>query len=323
LASLAAAVTLHLLIEVPFREGGRPVWRGLMRLDIRNWPLWQRLKPGLMALVAGATFVFAIAIATSGGLPDRISRDADNRTEGTLTYAGDLCDASRSSKCQFGDPNGEHVVYVVGDSIAGNLVYGLDKYFVEHGIRGVGFFDHGCLFLYGTTRFESGHIDEDCAANVADAYDVLAGVDDPVILAGSLTGYVGSIGPADANSPLDLDREAFLTYFESRMEEGLAVLGADRYRPVLLVKQNYNTGIDTARCLSRPGGDLDELLEATCKPKSLADNMRDGADIDPILDRLSVRYPGVRTIDPKTAVCVADTCTVMDDGTFFSAIPTT
>jgi len=316
LASLTGAVILHLLIEVPFREGGRPVWHGLAGLDIRNWPMWARLKPGVMVVVAGATLTFAISIAASDGLPHRISRNNDNRLEGTLSYAGDLCDASRASKCQFGDSNGKHVVYVVGDSLAGNLVYGLDKFFIERGIKGVGFFDHGCLFLYGTTHFENGHIDEDCAANVADAYDVLSGIDDPVILAGSLDGYIGSIGPADASSPLDLDSSTYPAYFESRMQEGLEALGAD-HRPVMLVKQSYSTGIDTARCLSRPGGSLEELLAGECKPKSFAENVRDSSDIDAILDRLSVQFPGVSTIDPKSAVCEHGTCTVMDDGAFF------
>jgi len=64
------------------------------------------------------------------------------------------------------DPNAARVVYVVGDSHAGNLFYGLDQLFRQMGIRGIGFYDSGCLFLYGTTRFIKGKIDQPCADNI-------------------------------------------------------------------------------------------------------------------------------------------------------------
>ena len=131
---------------------------------------------------------------------------------------------SESTRCRFGNPNAKKVIYVVGDSHAGNLIYGLDKFFRGDRIRGVGFIDPGYLFVYGTTRFIKGKRDKDCAKNVADAYPILSDIDDPIIIAGGV--YAGIIGPVEADSPFKHSRAEFITYFEEQMTKSLRILGA-------------------------------------------------------------------------------------------------
>ncbi len=314
-ASFVLALALHILVEIPYRTGGRPVWQGFLRFDIRNWAPWHRLRPVAISLGAGATLAFAFSVVATSGYPHRINRNIDKRPAGELTYAGDICEASRSSKCQFGDPEGKRTIYVVGDSHAGNLFFGLDRFFREFGIRGIGYFDHGCLFLYGTTRFVKGKIDDDCAENIADAFEVLGGLDAPVIMAGSLDGYIGSIGLAQDDAPLELDRKSYMVLFEQKLRESLTRLGADR-RPVLLVKLSYSTGINTASCLSRPAGRPAERLKNECKPKNLAQNNKDAADIDGVVDRVSAQFSQTSVLDPKQAFCDDAGCTVLKDGAY-------
>jgi hypothetical protein len=90
----------------------------------------------------------------------------------------------------------------MGDSHALNLIYGLERLFRENGIRGIAFYDHGCLFAYGTKRFLNGVADERCRRNIADAYDYLARTQEPIILAGNYARYRDDIGSAEAAAPL-------------------------------------------------------------------------------------------------------------------------
>ena len=125
----------------------------------------------------------------------------------------------------------------------------MDKFFRADRIRGVGFIDQGCLFVYGTTRSIKGKRNKDCAKNVADAYQILSDVDDPIIIAGGV--YEGIIGPVEADSPLKHSRAEFITYFEEQMTKSLRILGAES-RQVVLVKASYETGVKIA-CVSIVG----------------------------------------------------------------------
>ena len=307
-AAFTASALLHALIEVPFREGGRLAWADLVKIEMQQRST-RRHRPLFLGLATLGTISFALTIIATQGLPHRFS-DHD-RQNGELSYAGDICERSQQSKCQFGDLTSNRIVYIVGDSHAGNLFYGLDRYFRAHRIRGIAFFDHGCLFLEGTTRFIKGKRDDDCAANIADAYRVLSTTTEPVMLAGAT--YVGHIGPATAPAPLQ--SSDYWAYVEQQLLLSLSRLNANS-RPVMLVKYAYNSGIDTAHCLSLPGGDVVERLQAACKPRDLANNIRDAAAIDGVIERVAAAYTNARTIDPKSAFCDEAACTVIHDGAY-------
>jgi hypothetical protein len=140
-------------------------------------------------LVPAGAIGFSSGIIANAGFPNRMKTDRVQEHAGELSFAGDLCRASRS-RCGFGATTSPRIVYLLGDSHALNFVYGLDILFKEHDIRGITFYDHGCLFLYGTTRFLRGVPDEGCAKNVAQAFETVARDRYPVILAGSYSTYV-------------------------------------------------------------------------------------------------------------------------------------
>jgi len=298
-------------VEVPFRQNGRLAWQGLEVFNFRERQAWIRWRERLLISAFAGTLALSLAVVIWEGLPHRIDRDGTQRSAGVLSYAGDLCDMSESIRCRFGNPNAKKVIYVVGDSHAGNLIYGLDKFFRADRIRGVGFIDQGCLFVYGTTRFIKGKRDKDCAKNVADAYRILSDVDDPIIIAGGV--YAGIIGPVEADSPFKHSRAEYITYFEEQMTKSLKILGAENRR-VLLVKASYETGVNIARCLSRPGGDIQDRLRTDCRPKDLESNIKLAADIDGVLERLATRFEGAVTIDPKSAFCDTVSCQVIESG---------
>ena len=318
LASIAAALVLHVVVETPFREG-KAAASGLSGLfDIRRFVFWRRLRAPLLAAGALVTLGLAAAVWVSGGLPGRVAKLRAQQAPGELSYAGDICAGSRTYRCVLGDPTSERLVYVIGDSHAGNLFFGLDRLFREQGIRGIGVMDHGCLFLAGTTRFIKGQKDSRCARNIDDAFQAAAGDRAPVILAGNYDGYNGEMGPAAASAPLALDEAAYYGFLRNSLIASLDRLNAGA-RPVLLVKSTYNSGIDTARCLSRPGINPDQLLAGECAPWNLARNREKSGRADDMLEEVAGQFAGVATLDPKAAFCrdgVAS-CDLAGGGAFF------
>lgn len=317
-ASFAAALTLHVFIETPFREG-RPSSAGLARLlDIRRFGIWRRVKIPLVALGGMVTVILAGSVWTMDGLPGRVAKLRAQQNADQLSYAGDICAGSRSHRCVLGDPTSERLVYVIGDSHAGNLFFGLDGLFREQGVRAVALMDNGCLFLSGTTRFIKGVRDEACARNIADAFAAAGADRAPVILAGGYGDYAGQIGLAGADAPLAGDKHTYYAFLRRHMAESLRVLSAES-RPVLLVKTAYNSGKDIARCLSRPGVDAERLLASDCAPWSLARNREVSGRADAVIDEVALSFDGTAVLDPKLAFCAVGgegPCTVIEKGAF-------
>lgn len=164
---------------------------------------------------------------------------------GELSFAGDLCN-SACDRCAFGDPSSSRIVYLIGDSHAFNLVYGLDLLFRESGIRGIAFYDHGCLFLKGTQRFGHGVPDRQCARNVAAAFDAVARDRHPVIIAGSYGGYMKGIGPADSDRPYEGTGADYFAWLGRHFRDSLHAIDATN-QPVVLFSASYNTQVDTMR----------------------------------------------------------------------------
>lgn len=317
LACLAAAIALHVLVETPFREGA-PSTAGFARfLDIRRLALWRRAKVALAALGAVATVGLAGSVFALDGLPGRVAKLRAQQSADQLSYAGDICAQSRRNGCILGDPTSGRLVYVIGDSHAGNLFFGLDALFRAEKIRGIALMDNGCLFLAGTARFIKGQRDDRCARNIADAFAAAGADRAPVILAGNYDGYAGAIGPAGADAPLPPDSTVYYEFVREHLAESLRLLAAGT-RPVLLVKTAYNSGQDIARCLNRPGVDAEALLAGDCAPWSLARNQEASGRADAVIEEEARGFAGASALDPKLAFCAAGEapCTVIDKGAF-------
>jgi hypothetical protein len=233
---------------------------------------------------------------------DRVQEHA-----GELSFAGDLCRASLG-RCGFGATTSPRIVYLLGDSHALNFVYGLDSLFKEHDIRGITFYDHGCLFLYGTTRFLRGVTDEGCAKNVARAFETVARDRYPVILAGSYLAYVNQIGDVGARSPFDGVDQNYVDWIGVRLERSLQFIGA-RERRVAVIAASYDAGVDIGRCVLASGQG-----SPPCAPASPAAIKRATKPVDDMIERLPDRFRGVTVLDPKAAFCTLESCTVVENG---------
>jgi peptidoglycan/LPS O-acetylase OafA/YrhL len=311
-ASLAAAVALHLLVEQPFRLRGavRPLattagrWSGPPFLRLTHAAAASRLS----GLVLGSCLASGSVIVGSG-FPSRLNDQMVAMLGQKLTFAGDVC-STRASRCSFGDQSSSRIVFLLGDSHALNLLYGLDQFFRKQHIKGIAFYDHGCLFATGTKIFIGGVGDEDCRRHIEEAYAAVAGRTEPVILAGDYAGYRNQIGLKDADEPLIQTEQAYYAWVDARLSESLTALTVDNRR-VVVMAQSYSTGVDLPRCLSQPGAD-----KAHCQPLTLTAARSVYAASDRMIAELAARFPSVMTVDPKPAFCPAEPCTTQQGDTF-------
>ncbi len=312
MGSLALGSILHHGVEKPFRLAPSASRDGdgtrvAERLSARH--AVPALISGAIALLLGCASVLA-----HSGYPARLDRHRVQFVDKGLTYAGDLCSSKRFA-CVFGDRSSPKTVYLVGDSHALNLLHGLDSLLASRGLKGVALYDHGCLFAEGTVTYVGGAIDAKCAKNVAQAYDYLAGRSEPVIIAMNYPAYAATA--ADAPGPLRSRSEAeYLAWLRERLGAGISRLGPDR-RPVIIVKQNYDTGINLPRCLSRPGVSS-EQAERECVPRRRDSAFQRTERVDRMIDALVQGLPGAVAIDPKRGFCSEDECRTRDaDRLFF------
>jgi peptidoglycan/LPS O-acetylase OafA/YrhL len=293
--SLALGVVLFAVIEKPFRYGLPP--------DSFVQKLWPHTvaatMSGLLVIVPVGTLAFATSVSVARGVPSRIKIV---QQAGELSFAGDVCD-SRRSRCSFGDIASSRIVYLMGDSHALNLLSGLDELFKRHGIKGIALYDHGCLFLYGTRAFFKGVPDSGCERNVSAAYRQIASDRWPVIIAGAYGGYTRGIGPVDGEVYDGVGAD-YVAWIRQRFAESLRQIHADE-RVTVVLKQTYDAGVDLPRCLARP-----QATAAACAPRSLAGSREDAATIDAMVESLRREAPGLVILDPKSAFCPDETCTV-------------
>ncbi len=246
------------------------------------------------------------AVILRDGFPERMKKGRV-QAAGELSFAGDLCNSARD-RCAFGDPSSSRIVYLIGDSHALNLVYGLDLLFRESGIRGIAFYDHGCLFLKGTQRFDRGVPDRQCARNVAAAFDAVVRDHHPVIIAGSYGGYVKGIGPADSDRPYEGTGADYFAWLGRHFRDSLHAIDATN-RPVVLFSASYNTRVDTARCALQFGED-----DARCAPASPQQARQDAEATDSMIAALRNDFPALAILDPKTPFCKGESCVVRAGG---------
>ncbi|WP_170263232.1 acyltransferase family protein [Blastochloris sulfoviridis] len=293
--SIVLGAVLFSAVEKPFRYGFSQTAK------LRSWRAAGTAATGLAAVCALAGSVgLAVAVVVADGFPARVK---SVQKPGELTFAGDLCD-HRLSRCGFGDLSANRIVYLVGDSHALNLLFGLDELFKEHGFKGIAFFDHGCLFLRNTRRFISGVPDQQCAKNVAQAYRQLEADKFPVILVGNYGGYARDIGESDGPLFEGVGND-YVNWLEERLSKSLRQIRAGE-RTTILLNSSYNAGINIATCLARPGGDL-----KSCQPAPLAKVRKETEAIDLMVERVSAQIPGLMIIDPKSVFCSNDQCEIM------------
>ncbi|MBN9061353.1 MAG: acyltransferase [Rhizobiales bacterium] len=298
-ASLIGGALLFALVEQPFRASsrGRPEPLSLSSRLVRRGALI------LAVLAPAATAVFAIGVAASGGVPQRLAKGRAERP-GELSYAGDACNAYYS-RCAFGDLSSRRTVYLVGDSHALNWVAGLDELFRRKHVRGVALYNHGCLFLVGVATYQRGTEDKTCRKNVEQAFAQLASDDSPVILGADWMRYQGAVA-ADGDSSAQAADADFAAFIERRLAMTLRAIGA-AHRPVVIVGQSPRLGVDVGRCRSRPGA-----TEAQCAPREPTLIREEAARIDRILASGAKDYGAVAFVDPVGAFCDAARCATGD-----------
>jgi peptidoglycan/LPS O-acetylase OafA/YrhL len=316
-ASIALGAILYLSVERVFRVSAMP--------SVRETPAWGRFFQSLLMTFEAAlarwrdrlfrvflivplmAACFCAVVIARHGFPDRMKTHRVRQKEGELSFGGDLCDSSRA-RCGFGDSASSQVVYLVGDSYALNLVYGLDRLFKRRKIRGIALYDHGCLFLKGTKRFISGAPDKVCQKNIASAFDQLARDRHPVMFAGAYANYVRNIGDANANSPFGGVGKDYFEWMGERFQSSLRFIGANN-RVTMVMASSYSTGINTAKCAAIHGADA-----YRCRPATLAQARKKTKAADAMIEGLRQYFPKLVILDSKTAFCDNEHCIVRGNG---------
>ena len=310
---LAEACILHFLVEKPFRISATyPIsdagFASRLQRSLAALPL--KTKRRTIAAATLACLIGCIFVIAARGFPERFDKGNVQFLDNGLTYAGDLCDARRSV-CVFGDRASSRVIYLVGDSHALNLVYGLDELFRSEHIRGITLSDHGCLFAYKTTRFIKGVLDRKCGRNVASAYAILAENKRPVIFAGDYAGYLNTMGLEGASGALRQSEAEYYAWLGQQLRASLSQIGAQG-RPIALVKQSYDLGLNLGRCLQQNASD-----DAKCVTPTLAQASADYALADKMIDDLKIEFPALVILDPKREFCATKPCKVKNGGDLY------
>ena len=310
LASLLAATILHVCIEEPFRRRRTASVRNAGALE---WQVPRRYATGVLMSSLLGLLAFSGFVMGTDGVPSRLERSKAQFLDGGLTFAGDIC-SNRRYRCQIGDRESQRIVYIIGDSHALNLLYGLDRFFRAHKIKGIVFYDHGCLFVSGTKRFIRGAPDQECRRHVVEAYAHLMKTDQPVIVAGNYSGYRNVMGPADAATPVRQTETEYYEWLKVRLRDGMKMIRAHN-RTVILVKQAYSTGINLPKCLARPNvSDKARSVRNRCVPWRLDQAQKASRQADVLIDQIGSEFSAIFVVDPKQMFCTDTQCTTSRDG---------
>jgi peptidoglycan/LPS O-acetylase OafA/YrhL len=311
---LGLGTAMYYAVEKPFRLAGSS--SGTPPSSVRRWMPRTIAMPGFRWALVPLTLLLATASVLTiakNGIPERLARGKVQHSDKGLTFAGDLC-SFKSDRCAFGARAARRTVYLIGDSHALNWVYGLDIVFKEAGIRGIAFYDHGCLFLPNVRRYVNGRIDEDCERRIAAAYAQLSTDRAPVILALSYQGYEKQVSGTGERARTRRAGDDYYEWLHKRMESALDRLQAGT-RKVILVRQTYSTGINLPKCFFNPA--RSKAPEMACKVRSQADMKKWSMPSDSMIDRLNADYDGLHIIDPTAHFCRSAPCEVQHAGELF------
>ena len=112
----------------------------------------------------------------------------------------------------------------------------------------------------------------------------------------------------------------YFDWLGRRFHAGLARLDAGK-RPVVVIRQTYNTGLDLVKCLSRPGVARSEAGE-TCKVATRTEAFAQFAASTRMIEAVLAAFPSVTTIDPTHVFCATETCTTGTGTTLYFRDPT-
>ncbi len=316
---LIAGTALYYFVEQPFKDGGKIPFFSKVTPQFQ-WKqtvidFWETIQKPLVIIFGLFFMLTSSTIIWSNGFPSRLKERQVQHLDKGLSFAGDICHTPRKV-CQFGSREAKKIVYVIGDSHALNLVHGLDKFFKQQNIKGLGFFDHGCYFAVGTARFIKGRVDTHCAKNIQTAFNELKKNNHPVIFAANYGGYHNKIGYKDNNSPLQHDRKQYFSWLEDRTKASLEFIHAEQ-RKVILFKQTYSTGINLAKCLFTPNTQTSKTQKEKCQALTRSQVMKKYKNADQLVENINTAFPKTHLIDPKALFCRQENCQVKNGTDLF------
>lgn len=313
--TLAAGALLWRTVEVPFR-GAAP--RGHIAFTLR-----------VAAAGAFVIALFGVALALSGGLPQRL--DAQARAAGAAivdrTDAGCIPLEGKGLRgCIFGaDAPGAPAVLLFGDSHAVAYRPGLAAMLTQQGLKGLYVGDNGCPPLLGARLYRSGTLDRGCA----DDEDALAAALDAlptriVLIAGRWSLYMHT-APAGADA-IDVPPEVvYGTGAASASASSADAVAAaltetvarftKRGMKVILLGEVPPPAVDMIMCFNTPA-----LLAHLRDPASCAERTRAAAALavrpgDALLTALASGDKGdVIAYLPSQDLCAGGTCAIRADG---------
>jgi len=257
----------------------------------------QPLMPILISM--GLTLTFAFVAVLFSGLPQRFSGRVNVAQAAELSFAGDLCDSSKRV-CLIGDSSSKQNIFLVGDSHALNLVYGLDRLLTKENIKGTVIYDHGCLFLNKSLTFYKGTVDQNCKDNVEFAFSRLSSSESPVILVNSYLGYKDKLGSVFATE------SDYIEHLKNLLETSLLeVLKTDK--KVLVFTPSYSTGVDLTKCSSAA------VKNKNCRPSDYREAYARTQKMDEMILAVGLKHQNVTVFDPKSAFCVNSACQAFSD----------
>jgi len=275
---------LFRLAEAPFSSKGE----GPRKNRLNNILKTPYILGGLVSLG-----LVGLMTVVSHGFPGRFKK-AKITEKGYLTFAGDVC-SSDTNRCILGDRKSSKNVYLVGDSFAMNLFYGLDKLFAENNLKLTVLYDHGCLYLRYAKTYSKSTLDKKCNSNVKFSFDSIERSNDPVLLVVNWEGYQTKVGK-NFSKTADYGK-----WLKEEVLKSLDFLSSSQ--KVLVFLSSYSTGPDLSRCL------LKDSLSKNCRPLTLDENFKKFRDIDTYLKKVS-NGSNTFVLDPKAGFCFEGKCTI-------------
>ncbi len=200
-------------------------------------------------------------------------------------------DASEPAVCEYGDPEGDVTVALVGDSKALQWITAFDDIGQDNGWRVVTYTKSACAFADGVSTVD-GEVYSSCAEWTSAVHDELLG-DPPDVVVTSQARKKVLTDPDDADSGLSKDHmvDGLVEYWDDLSDSGVEVVAlADTPQP----------GTDVYECVAENLGglnecafDRDEALDASAHGE-----LREAVD----------QFDDASWIDLNGAICPADEC---------------